>query len=353
MVNVKLFRATRCCRLAIMEIRNRPQPYTERAKARPAAALIMGLALVFAMGTSVPPNAWAQGAGPPAGAKAPPAGEQQARPPAKPNEAPAKKDSEEEIPSSTVTVAWMGFKNDPKGRRRETLLFLKYQFLLMDDRYLVADRKYLKEINIRADFLALFNKARAFKRKVQGMSGEALFALGQMQGEIARKPENRDAQSDYKTLSERLIEKAAEKGHVAARYIVALKEINRKFDDKARQKVLGVMSRTGSSEAETKLILDSQIASAALTRKYAKEKLWNLAREGYGPAQREVAQRFATGSVFPKDALKAYYWMKRAAGSAAVLSKSVDALGQELSIWQRLKVRYWIFMGRVPDVATN
>ena len=78
-----------------------------------------------------------------------------------------------------------------------------------------------------------------------------------------------------------------------------------------------------------------------------------LAREGYGPAQREVAQRFATGSVFPKDALKAYYWMKRAAGSAAVLSKSVDALGQELSIWQRLKVRYWIFMGRVPDVATN
>ena len=53
--------------------------------------------------------------------------------------------------------------------------------------------------------------------------------------------------------------------------------------------------------------------------------------------------------MFPKDAIKAYYWMRRAAGHDSALSKSADALSQELSIWQRLKVRYWIFMGRVPE----
>ena len=245
----------------------------------------------------------------------------------------------------------MGFTQDPEKYSLETGLFLKHQLLLMDAKDIAADLKYLRDNKINADFLALFNKARAFRRKVRGMSAEAIFALGKANREAAQERENRDAKRHYRDLAKKLFERAAKKGHVEARYILAMDNISTTFDEKKVQERAAWMARKGFSKADIKFERFHASYVVKDNHKSGREALSALAMEGYGPAQREVAQRHAIGEVFPKDRVKAYYWMLRAARQDAALGNRADALGQDLSLWQRLEVRYWILMGQVPEMG--
>ncbi len=356
MVNVKLFRAPRCCSLADMDSENRDHPSTKRATGRRAAVLIMDFTLALVIGIGTLPNAWAQGSGPATGTKEPPVRSQQVQPPAKPNAVQAKKNGEREIPSSTVRIAWTIFKRDPENNSLRTELFLKEFFLMMKDAEIAADQKFLLDKNVlgsRPDFMVLFDRAVAFRRNALGLTANAIFALGQKHRSTAREMNMSIAQSGYDSLGLELLKLAAKKSHVEARYIVAMNKISTTFNEKEERHRAANMVRAGISKAEIKFQRYQDLIFVKVTKKDGRKALSALAIEGYGPAQRAVAERFATGNVFPKDAVLAYYWMQRAAGQVAALNKRADALGASLSLWQRLKVRYWILVGKVPEPATT